>query len=478
MTPNRLARGVPTALAVAVVVLAYAFFATRGTLNFARLRDTEISFYVQLQQGFEGGHLYMLFPVDERILALSNPYDPKARASITFYPWDASYFNGHYYLYYSPLPVLLGYMPVYLLTHQYVADELIAALFCTWAFLAMLMFVRQALSVVERPRVPFFLWVLFLGLGNAVPFVLTSVHTYEVAIATGMAMTASWALSVLRLLRAPSAARALWMGVWLALAIAARPDLVILGVPAAVVLVLAFRTRGAQLVRAACLFAVPLVIAGAAMLWYNAARFSDPLEFGVRYQLTSVDMAGQRLCGVRSLGEAMRMVNNVWHYVFYPPVARGAFPFLDALAATLDPAVTWPTSGMTEPVIGLAPLMPLAMIGSALALLFAFVWPAGADARVRASIVVMASAWLILAGLSTCWWIVARYSLEFMLLMAGAAIVLTEYALSRMPPSFVARMLIVALAIYSVGVGFLLGLSGPGGAFRRANAPLIRRLTP
>src|SRR5256885_12993449 len=43
---------------------------------------------------------------------------------------------------------------------------------------------------------------------------------------------------------------------WLALAIAARPDLLILGIPTAAVLGIAFRTRRTQLVRAACAFAL------------------------------------------------------------------------------------------------------------------------------------------------------------------------------------------------------------------------------
>jgi hypothetical protein len=473
---RRAMRSLPTALAVAIVVLAYAFFATRGTLNFAHFRHTDISFYVQLRQGFSAGHLYMAFPVDPRILALPNPYDAKAREHI-FYAWDSSYFDGHYYLYHSALPVLLAYMPLELLTGRDPPDQLIVTLFCTWAFIATLMFVRGALGA-ERPRVPFFIWVLFLGLGNAIPFVLTIVRSYEVAIAAGMAMTATWAVAVLRLLRAPSNSRAFWMGLWLALAIAAHPDLIVLGIAAAAALVIAFWTRRQQLVRAACAFAVPLVIVGAAMLWYNAARFDDPLEFGVRYQLTSVDMEGKRVCGVRNLAEVIRAANNVLHYVFLPPVARSEFPFLDALPATLDPAVSWPTgSSATEQVIGLAPLMPLTMIGAALALLFAFVWRGAVDARVHASIIVMAGSWLILAGLSTCWWIVARYSLEFMMLMAGAAVALIEQALALLPRTRVPRLLVAALAIYSVAAGFLLGFRGPGGAFKSANPALIRRLT-
>jgi len=75
------------------------------------------------------------------------------------------------------------------------------------------LFARDALRDA-RPRVPFFLWVLFLGLGNAIPFVLSVVHSYEVAIACGMAMTASWAVAMLRLLRAPSLGRAAWMCGW------------------------------------------------------------------------------------------------------------------------------------------------------------------------------------------------------------------------------------------------------------------------
>jgi len=147
--------------------------------------------------------------------------------------------------------------------------------------------------------------------------------------------------------------------------------------------------------------------------------------------------------------------------------------------ATLDPAVTWPTgSSVTEQLIGMAPLMPLTMVGTALALLFAFVWRGAADAPVRAAIVVMAGAWLILAGLSTCWWIVARYSLEFMMLMAAASAVLIERALAMLPRTLMPRLFVAALALYSVAVGFLLGFNGPGEAFKTANPALIRRLTP
>ena len=117
-----------------------------------------------------------------------------------------------------------------------------------------------------------------------------------------------------------------------------------------------------------------------------------------------------------------------------------------------------------------------AMVGTALALFFAFAWRDPLDARVRAAMIVVAAAWVVLAALSTCWWIVARYSLDFVLLMAGASIVLTEHALGMLPRRFVPRLLVVALAVYSVATGLLLGFIGPVGAFKDANPALIRRL--
>ena len=266
------------------------------------------------------------------------------------------------------------------------------------------------------------------------------------------------------------------MDVWLALAIAARPDLLVLGIAAAAARLVAFRTQRARLIRAACAFAAPLVIIGAIMLWYNAARFGDPLEFGVRYQLTSVDMRTQRMCGVRNIAEAMRLVNNVFHYVFLPPVAQARFPFLDAQTAALDPAVSWPTPGnATEQVIGLAPLMPLAIIGSALALLFALVWRGAVDSPVRAAMILMAGAWLVLAALSTCWWIVARYSLDFTLLMVIATAVCIERGLSS-SDTLPLRAATIILAVYSILLGTLLGFEGLGGAFRSVNPTLFKAI--
>lgn len=104
------ARGTPTAIAVLCVLTLYAYFGGGGSFDFRRLRGVEDSLYANLAEGFSRGHLYMASAPDARLARLSDPYDPAARGGIN-YIWDASYFNGRYYLYFSPLPALIFYMP-------------------------------------------------------------------------------------------------------------------------------------------------------------------------------------------------------------------------------------------------------------------------------------------------------------------------------------------------------------------------------
>jgi hypothetical protein len=468
-------RGIVRWLAILFVLAVYAFFAGDGKFDFRRLGTWQETNYASLAEGFYRGHLYLWVTPDPRLTALPYPYDFKLRGAID-YRWDTSYLNGHYYLYSSPLPVLLVYLPLRILRGAYPPDSFVALLFSAWAFLAIVAFTRRALRLAGQPlHIPFWLWVLFIGLGNVAAFVLVTIHMYEIAIITGMAMTAMWALALLRFNESPAAGRAAWLTLWLALSIAARPNLgVLLFVTAFVIL----RRKPSMKMIAASL--APLAIVAIAMLWYNAARFGDPLEFGVRYQLTHVDMSGRKVCSLCTVPEVARFANNIGHYLFWPLHIQSTFPFLDAMPARLDSAVSWPTPGnMTEQIIGIAPLAPLMILGTLVALLLAL-RPHPKDLVTRSALQVMAGAWLIVFGLSTCWWIVARYSLDFMLLMSAASVICIENALTRLRATTIRfapiRAMIIALACYSILTGILLGFVGPGDAFKRANPAVFEKV--
>jgi hypothetical protein len=454
-----------------LVLAVYAFFAGDGRFNFRRLGTWQESNYASLAQGFFRGQLNMERWVNPKLIALPYPYDLKSREGI-HYEWDVSYLNGKYYLYSSPLPAILGYMPIRILRRGYPPDSFVALFFCAWAFLASVAFARRALAG-RALNIPFSLWVLFIGLGNVTLFVLVTVHMYEVAIVCGMAMTAMWALALLRYNESPSPGRAAWLSLWLALSIGARPNLgVLLFVTAFVIK----RTRKTILG-----FLAPLAIVALAMLWYNAARFGDPFEFGIRYQLTNIDMSGRKVCSLCTFPELARFGNNMQHYLYWPLHMHSKFPFIDAMPARVDRAVSWPTpNGMTEQIIGIAPIAPLMMLGTLLAIVLALM-RGPKDLGTRSALQVMSGAWLIVFGLSTCWWIVARYSLDFMMLMSVAAVVCIETIVTSLRATTIRigplRAIVATLACYSIVIAILLGFAGPGDGFKRANPAVFERVS-
>ena len=462
-------RRVPTIVAVLFVLTAYAFFGTYGTFAF-HSRSWEVpggrpgdAFYAGLSEGFLRGQLSMPHKPDPRLMALPHPYDYQAREKDKIpYLWDASYYNGRYYLYFSPLPALLFYLPVRLGYGAYPSDQLAAAVFAAWAFVMAVLFVKRALG--ETRRVPLPIWIVMLGLGGVVPFIMVFSRTYEVATICGMAMSATWAWCLLRYLESPRISRLVWMCIWLGLAIATRPNVGLLLVIAFLAIPKALRVRHALIAL------IPLGVIAVSLMAYNYARFHNPLEFGVRYQLTYMPMENYRVCGCRSFREVLRIVNNSTLYVFATPHFNGNFPFAELPSQKLDHEVSF--NERSDEVGGLAPLLPIAAIGSVIAAALALRRHAP-DIGTRGAMLSIAAGWLALLGLSSCWYVTARYEVDFLLLIAAGAVVVVD----RMLDTLGLRVVAIALALYSVVLGFMLGFKGTGSIFMWENPELFQRLS-
>ncbi len=452
-------RRVSTGAAVLAVLLAYVWFGSGGTWAFRRVtwerpKDSHFTerYYSSLAEGFLRGRLDMPYARDARWDQVLNAYDfqERDRVGLAWEMWDASYYNHRFYLYFSPVPVLLFYLPFRLVAGAYPPDTLVATLFCAWAFLAGVAFVNRA----TKPRA---LWILLLGLGNAIPFLLTNVRAYEVAVAAGMALTATFAYALLRFTETHATKHAVWMSIWLALAIATRPNLAVLLLILGLVL---FRHR-----RAALFALIPLVVVGVAYASYNYARFGSPFELGMTYQISYVPMWRAAPCSLCSAPDAIRLVNNVMHYVFWPPAFASRFPYIELQRSVLEKSVSY--AGGAEEIIGIGVLNPLALIGTVIAVVYALRRDTKTQGGgLKPALHLMAAAWLVLLGLSTCRWVTARYALDFMLLMTMASIVLIERALADLDRSeFRVRAIAAvaaAIACYSILTGTLAGVRGSG----------------
>jgi hypothetical protein len=281
--------------AVALAVIAFYFWT-------ASAGSEPAPHYQYLAQGFLNGHLYLSVEPKPELLALRDPRDPELNEPLRLH--DASLFNNHYYLYFGPAPVLAAYLPWRALTGRDLPDRIAAPVFATVGYVFSILLLFELLRRSPWRLSP--IATAALGLCTFVPFVLRRPAVYEVAILSGYAFFMAGAYAIAR-------ERYMLAGAAFVLAVASRPHYVL----AAVVfwIALAITRRGIAY------FTIPLVVGAAALLWYNYARFGNPLELGINYMLG----------GAKHLQQARYSLTHVlpglYYFLLCPPRLDAEFPF-------------------------------------------------------------------------------------------------------------------------------------------------------
>src|SRR5262245_19110728 len=100
--------------AVAMLVDAYYLWQARVSNGPFEWGHDLGEYYTLLGQGFARGHTYLPVDPSPALLALPDPYDPKANESVR--NQDMVLYHGRYYLYFGAAPALLLFAPWRLLT--------------------------------------------------------------------------------------------------------------------------------------------------------------------------------------------------------------------------------------------------------------------------------------------------------------------------------------------------------------------------
>src|SRR5690349_19352442 len=172
-------------LAISLLVGAYYLWQARagnGPFEFGHDLD---GYYDLLARGFTHGHLYVPVEPSPQLLALRDPYDPKANESVRYQ--DMVLYRRHYYLYFGAAPAVLLFAPWRILTRHDLPQNFGLFLLCFGGFLFSSVALLRVLDLAGvRPR-PVLLAFLFLALGvcNPIPFLLNRAGVYELAIAGG-----------------------------------------------------------------------------------------------------------------------------------------------------------------------------------------------------------------------------------------------------------------------------------------------------
>lgn len=250
------------------------------------------SYYDALAQAFLQHQTSLLIEPDPRLLELDNPYSMKEREGIQTL-WDASYFEGEYFLYFGPAPAIAA-VAARLSPIASISDAeitLVASGILLVVSVAMLATLWRWGFAGRLPGWLFFAGLIAVAYSLPVLWVLNNPTVHEAAAASGAAFFLLGVFAAQPSLASERTPRwRLMLAGWFwVLAIGSRA---VLAVPSAAAVILVGRTlyskresTKAVLGDILCL-ATPLVIGAGLLGWYNYDRFGDPFELGFRYQLS------------------------------------------------------------------------------------------------------------------------------------------------------------------------------------------------
>jgi hypothetical protein len=245
-------------------------------------------------------------------------------------PEDDSPFEGKRYLYFGPAPALMR-LPVELLFACGIPSGLMIALFCAGSAALFIMTISELTIIGSASdtllKIVFALLFLFNGY-SLLMTELPTIHHEAIAAAMFFLMASIYLLAKSRKrTEVPSLATAMLMGLCLACSLASRGTYFFsCGVIAAAFIARIWscgennRSRFAPTIA----LAIILAVAGGLLLTYNYARFNDPLEFGMKYQMSAY--RDYLIAG--NFARYEHIPYNVWSLFFRLPLLMSNVPFL------------------------------------------------------------------------------------------------------------------------------------------------------
>lgn len=282
--------------------------------------------YQELAEVMAEGHLYLNTMPSEGLLNAENPYDTiYLQANGIDYLADYAYYDGKYYVYFGVVPELLLYLPVYLLSGNHMPNYVAVFVFYCGFILAVFALYRE---IIRRwfDRTPYFLYLILCTLtvccGNYL-FVIARPDLYDTPImAANMFTVAGLWLWLKGKYSETTKSRmcCLFAGsLCMALVAGCRPQMLLfsaLAIPLFWKEIISNKS-----VKDAVSICLPYLFVAGGIMYYNAARFGSPFDFGATYSLTSNDMTK------RSFNLSQTLL-GLWHYILRPPVIESDFPFI------------------------------------------------------------------------------------------------------------------------------------------------------
>lgn len=296
--------------------------------------------YQELAEALASGNVYLPVEPVQELKEAKNPYDTIfLQANQIHYQADYAYYDGKYYVYFGIVPELLLYLPCFLLTGHHLPNYMAVFLFYSGFIVAVFGLYRE---IVKRwfVNTPYFLYltacILTVGGGNYL-FMIARPDMYNTPIVASNMFTVMglWLWMVGKYAVSAKVKRPAYLAGSLCMALVSgcRPQMLLfslLAVPLFWDEVIKKRELfGRKRPLDTVCICLPYVLVAAGIMYYNAARFGSPFDFGATYSLTSNDMTK------RSFYVSQTLL-GLWHYFLKPPVFSTEFPFLQGEQVVSD----------------------------------------------------------------------------------------------------------------------------------------------
>lgn len=211
--------------------------------------------------------------------------------------FDHALYHGKYYVYFGILPCLIFYLPWHVFTGGDLPDAA-AQLIQLFIFIPALHFLLREIEKRFFEETSFAAHLLLMAAMLCNPLlvqVVFGVRVYCVAILCGVNAVILGILFWLKAGCAENSRERIYMflgSVCMASVSVARPTLLIFSFTALFIFwggigkIFKKETAGKAALSTSAAFILPYLVFAVAVMWYNASRFENPFEFGLRYNMT------------------------------------------------------------------------------------------------------------------------------------------------------------------------------------------------
>lgn len=309
--------------------------------------------YQRLAESFTQGRLDIdagSTEILEAVKALDNPYDSTLRIESVEgvdSVWDTAYYDGKFYVYFGVVPVLIFYLPYYIVTH---------GAFPTWigVFISGVAVIAGMYYLINQIRRRWFgelsyTWYLVLSFiaANSINLFCAILHPdfYYLPIVAALALSVwgvGFIISAVTGIEETESdkenkdtgkkrnyicAKLACGALCLALTAGCRPQFLVSTLLTLPLLIPVFKRISKDIrknVGKIIVFILPYVIVAALIMLYNYLRFGSPFDFGASYNLTTNDMTKRGF----NFG---RIPEGIFMYLFKPISMSRVFPFAEVV---------------------------------------------------------------------------------------------------------------------------------------------------